>query len=164
MGTVSVLGINEEVNQIEKQGSRLCPDLEKRILGRGNKYCKDSRRWVCACKIQGGEESHSQWNTEDAVRRTLVFTPSKMVYCHPSRSGRFMVFMQMDKYSQSRWDVWHAFIHGCVRHTCCKLRVYMHVSYCGPCSPAWHPVWHLPPCVSLIIIAPPQVVCYLFKY
>ena len=35
--------------------------------------------------------------------------------------------------------------------TCsCNLRIYLRVSCCGPCSPAWH----LSPCVSLIIIAP----------
>ena len=38
----------------------------------------------------------------------------------------------------------------------CKLRVYLHVSCPGHCSPAWHPVWHLSLCMSLIIIPPQQ--------
>ena len=57
----------------------------------------------------------------------------------------------------------HAFIHGWASHSCCKLRVYLHVSCSGPCSPEWHPSWHLSPCVSLIIIAPSRCL-YLCKY
>ena len=78
------------------------------------------------------------------------------MYCPPSRPGRCMVFVQMEEYSWSRWDVWHAFIHGWESHARCKLRVYLHVSCRGLCSPAWHPSWHLSPCVSLIIIIPQQ--------
>ena len=71
-----------------------------------------------------------------------------LLCCHHSRPGRFMVFVQMEKYSRSRWDVWHVFIHGWVSHPCCKLCVYLHVSCHGPCSPVRHPLWHLSPCVS----------------
>ena len=42
----------------------------------------------------------------------LSLSFSLFLCCDPSRPGRFMVFVQMEKYSQSRWDVWHAFIHG----------------------------------------------------
>ena len=48
-----------------------------------------------------------------------------------------MVFVKMEKYSWSRWDVWRAFIHKWASHACCKLRVYLHVSAC-----------HLPLCVA----------------
>ena len=69
-----------------------------------------------------------------------------------------MVLVQMERYSESHWDVWHAFIHGWASHARCKVRVYLHVS-------VWHMSWPLLPSVapimapvplhvSLIIIAP----------
>ena len=84
----------------------------------------------------------------------IFFFLNKSLCCHPSWLGRFMVFVQTEKYSWSRWYVWHAFIHGWTSHACCKLHVYLHVSCHGPCSPAWHSSWHLSPCVSLIITTP----------
>ena len=30
-------------------------------------------------------------------------------------------------------------IHGWASHACCKLPVYLHISWRGPCSPVWHP-------------------------
>ena len=81
-------------------------------------------------------------------------SPAVSLCCPPSKPGKFMVFVQMAKYSWSCWDVWHAFIHGWASHTCCKLHVYLHVSCPGPSSPAWPPSWHLSPCMSPIIIAP----------
>ena len=85
-----------------------------------------------------------------------------MACCHRSRPGRFTVFVQMEKYSWSHWDVQHAFIHRSDSHARCKLHVYLHVTCHGPCSPAWHPSWPLSCCVCLIIIAPLSP--YLFKY
>ena len=89
-------------------------------------------------------------------------SPAVSLCCPPSKPGKFMVFVQMAKYSWSCWDVWHAFIHGWASHARCKLHVYPHISCCGPCSPVWHPPWHLSPCVSPIIIAPAGSP-YLFK-
>ena len=63
----------------------------------------------------------------------------RQLCCHFSRPSRSMLFMQTEKYSQSRWDVWHAFIHGWASHARCELHVYLHVSCHGPCSPVWHP-------------------------
>ena len=59
-----------------------------------------------------------------------------MMCCDPSRPGGSKVFMQTEKYSWNHRDVWHAFIHEWVSHTCCKLHVYLPVSCLGPCSPA----------------------------
>ena len=84
---------------------------------------------------------------EGEITRLRESNLKGVVCCHPSRPGRFMVFMQMEKCSRSHWDVWHAFIHGWASHARWKLRVYLHVSCHGPCSPEWHPSWHLSPCI-----------------
>ena len=69
----------------------------------------------------------------------------------PFKARQVHGIWQVEKYSQSRWAVWHALIHGWASHAHCKLRVYLQVSCRDPCSPAWQPSWHLSPCVSLII-------------
>ena len=43
-------------------------------------------------------------------------SPAVSLCCPPSKPGKFMVFVQMAKYSWSCWDVWHAFIHGWATH------------------------------------------------
>ena len=65
--------------------------------------------------------------------------------CNHSRPDRFTRFGQMEKYSQSLWDVCHAFIQGWAIHACCKLHVPLHVSEC-----------HLSPCVSHSMSLVPQ--------
>ena len=85
------------------------------------------------------------------------------VCCHPSRPDKFIVFVQMEKYSQSHWDVWHAFINGWASHVRCKLRVHLHVSCHG--LALQHSTHHgTCPLVCLPSSSPPAGSPYLFKY
>ena len=44
----------------------------------------------------------------------------------------------MEKYSQSLWDVCHAFIQGWVIHACQKLHLPLHVIQCDICYGTQH--------------------------
>ena len=112
---------------------------------------EESRNLPRVFCVPSQKRSRKQW-----LKSTNKTTFVVLVCCRPSRPGRFMVFVQMEKYSWGRWDVRHAFLHRWASHTLCKLHVCLPVSCHGPCSPAWHPSGRLSLCLPFIIICPQQ--------
>ena len=74
----------------------------------------------------------------------------EILCCHPSRPGRFMVFVHMEKYSQGRCNVCHAFIHRWASHGMLQ----------DVCLSACLTSWHLLPTVASIVAPVPLCVSH----
>ena len=85
--------------------------------------------------VEDGVKRRTRLEARKTGRRSLPRS-GKRLCCDRARPDRFMVFgnsgiwVFTEEYSRSRWNVWHAFIHGWASHACGKLRVSL--QFIGP--------------------------------